>query len=380
MTFRVWSGRSLRRLAMVGATFDPLRGTCGEWSLPCRRVIYILVGVDPSGGSVGNSGTTIALATWDDGVTNDITLDSDLMSFSPEIISVVNTPGMGGHGTIGFDGVGTSYVQASAFLDTRDLETELCFAAFLFAISQAIPSEPPPVTTDDVVVVGWVNSSVVNLPDGANQDLIDELNTPVFCSALVGAWSIGLDLRLGNDADRDYANAFLVKRSGNAEPPLTINPSGFLASGNFRLFNRFQAKFSSLGGIVSNLVTLQSKSEIGATPDPCSTGLSFSGEAHASNGSKGLTISGTGVYHLAEGRLGLFGQNVNFTINSTTTPWIWSVIRFDATGNLIASDTAIFPTYHIYKNGILTNIIPQSHISAFVTKDQSYQRLPSQIP
>jgi hypothetical protein len=98
-------------------------------------------------------------------------------------------------------------------------------------------------------------------------------------------------------------------------------------------------------------------------------------------GSSAFDSAGKGVAQLAEGRVGTVGQAVNKTINGTGTPWIWSVIEFDSSGNLIVPiDHAMFPTYSIYWNGNLVQTCPQSDPQSFISKSESYQRTPSQIP
>ena len=236
------------------------------------------------------------------------------------------------------------------------------------------------VSTADIVVIGWVNSSAITLPGGASFLLRIDINTPLICSALLLDWVVGLPTDLFGQAEVDYANAFLLIHSGNAQPPSTINPDAQLAAGDFRLFNRLQATYSASGGTISNFSAIHSSAQVGTTPDPCGLVGNASGQAHPSNGSNGVTSSGTGVYQLAEGRLGTLGQRVNQTINGITTPWIWSVIRFDASGNPDTSDHAIFPTYYVYQDGSLITTYPQSAPTAFIPLGDTYQRLPSQIP
>ena len=88
------------------------------------------------------------------------------------------------------------------------------------------------------------------------------------------------------------------------------------------------------------------------------------------------------IYQLAEGRLGSLGQKVNKTLNGGTTPWIWSVIRFNLQAELDPSsiDHAIFPTYYVYQDGQLISVFPQANHEAFIALDATYQRLPGQIP
>ncbi|HYX51967.1 MAG TPA: hypothetical protein VE783_00845, partial [Candidatus Limnocylindrales bacterium] len=236
------------------------------------------------------------------------------------------------------------------------------------------------VTTADIVVIGWVNSSVISLPSGASFLLRIDINTPLVCSALLLDWLVGIPTDLFSQSEVDYANAYLLIHSGNSQPPSTINPDTQLAGGDFRLFNRLQATYSTSNGTISNFSAIHSVAQVGTTPDPCGLLPNASGQAHPSNGSNGVTTSGTGVYQLAEGRLGTAGQRINKTLNGTTTPWIWSVIRFDASGTPDTSDHSIFPTFYVYQDGSLIANYPQSAPSAFIPLQDTYQRLPSQIP
>jgi hypothetical protein len=321
---------------------------------------------------VGEGSFVTHWAEWSDGTFSDETFGSSFSSSNPSVISV-------DAGSVSFLQVGDANINASAYLPAFDrvFDPVQCFAIIFFALAGG--ESKPVVTTDDVAVVAWVDADAVGLPSGANQDLVDNLNSP-FCTLVVTAWAGGFPLHLtGSDADKAYANAFLVKNSGNPEPPLSLDPTAFLAGGNFRLFNRFKAKFSPSGPLITSLIPLQSKSEVGKTPDPCGVVPPVSGESHVFNGAKGVTTSGMGAYQLSEGRIGAAGQAVNLTVNGLSTPWIWSVIRFDAMGNLNAFDHAIFPRYYVYRNGNLILDFPQSALSAFVVKDATYVRLPPQI-
>lgn len=105
---------------------------------------------------------------------------------------------------------------------------------------------------------------------------------------------------------------------------------------------------------------------------------SVAADAHQSNGANGVTASGN-IYLLSEGRVGSTGQVVNQTINGRTTPWIWTVIKFNALGFLNASDSPTFPAYYVYKNGQLIQTFSQGTLKSFVKHDETYQRLPGEI-
>ncbi|HLG15120.1 MAG TPA: hypothetical protein VJH03_11545 [Blastocatellia bacterium] len=237
-----------------------------------------------------------------------------------------------------------------------------------------------PVTTDEVVVIAWVDSSRIDLPTGANLELKVSLNLPFECSKTVLAWAGGVPLYLYSDEDRAYANAFLLKNSGNAEPPPSINPDSILAGGDFRFFGRFKVNFSVVNGVITNPQYIQSVSKVGDTPDPCHFAPSIGGEAHPENGANRVTPSGWWVYLLTEGRIGKIGQKVSNTINGRTVPWIWTVIRFHLTGIPDFGDNAVyFPTYYVYGNGSFMTPYRQSNPSVFIRLDETWQRRVSEI-
>ena len=269
---------------------------------------------------------------------------------------------------------GTAVIQATGIGIATITVTFTCQSG-----ATATATENVQVTTADIVMIGWVDGSGITLPSGASFLLRIDLNTPLICNATLGSWLLGIPVDLFGPAEVNYANAFLLKNSANSQPPSTINPDAQLAAGDFRLFNRLQASYSTSNGTISNFSAIHSNAVVGTTPDPCGLIGNLAGEAHPANGSNGVTSSGTGVYQLAEGRLGPKGQAVNKTINGTTTPWIWSVIRFDASGNPDTSDHSIFPTFYVYQDGSLIATYPQSAPSAFIVLGDTYQRLPSQI-
>src|SRR5271155_4262777 len=98
------------------------------------------------------------------------------------------------------------------------------------------------------------------------------------------------------------------------------------------------------------------------TPDPCKTGLIpgwlEAGQANPYDGASGTSGSGKG-FQISEGRGGQVGQAAYATINSNrTVPWIYSAIEFDSSGNPYYSTVSMFPTFSVYKNGVLTATYP----------------------
>lgn len=238
---------------------------------------------------------------------------------------------------------------------------------------------PVSVTTAEVTVIGWINANTITLPGGENSKLQTALNTIGSCTVLLGLWANGTATDITNQSDINYANAWLLKHSGNAAPPATISPTTQLDGGDFRVFNDYQVSLFESQGIISSANSIKATVEVGSTPDPCGSGTHVAGQNHPNNGAQGLTASATGIYELVEGRVGTIGQAVSFTLNNRTVPWVWNVIEFNALGNPTTTNVSMFPTFSVYQNGVLTATYPQGSITAFIALDDTYQRLPSQI-
>ena len=262
------------------------------------------------------------------------------------------------------------------------------------------------VATKDVVVIGWVDPSPINLAaleGGANLLLRTSLNS-FLCGPLLGAWTfLGKPSNLYTDGDRRYANGFLLKNSPNQQPPSTINPDSVRAARDYRLFNRLQAYIKNNGGSPQVVEYLHNDPDVGPTPDPCGLLSPSEGQAHGAHGARGIS-SGNAVYQIAQGRLGSLGQLTDLTINNcfqgyllantvfpykcinhpiaigSTTPWIYSVIRFGADSNHLPVIRQIFPTYYVYEDNQLVATFPQSDAETFIALDDSSLISPGDIP
>ncbi|HEU5400129.1 MAG TPA: Ig-like domain repeat protein [Terriglobales bacterium] len=226
----------------------------------------------------------------------------------------------------------------------------------------------------EVTVIGWVNGNAPDIISTINAgpstpDLKTQLTGGfISCSNMLLNWLLLDRVDLNTTQDSAYASAWLLNNSGNSAPPPSISPSDQYAAGDYRLFNDFGSGKHLYG--------------VGKTPFPCSHPVSWfdaSAEPSPYMGSSGVVNSNT--YQLSEGRVGLMGQIINYTINELSTPWVWSVIEFDANGNPSWSDRSMFPTYSVYVNGQLqpSSPIPQSAAQTFIDQTSTYQRLPSQV-
>lgn len=250
--------------------------------------------------------------------------------------------------------------------------------------------------TKDVTMVSWINGSVIDLPtqlDGVDNELMQSLNAGGSCSILLGQWLLGIPTYLDKEANKLYANAFLIKFSANNEPPPVIDPDAVELAGDYRLFNRLQiAHRVKNGEVIGAPKFTKAKTLAGLTPDPCGAVSPRLPETHVANGAKGITTDKSGVYQVAQGRVGAFGQAVDTTINDyggtvgATTPWIWTVIKFDVAGNYVfpfavgnKPNISMFPTVSIYENGQRIRVEPAGGLAPFMAQDESYQ-IPGQVP
>jgi hypothetical protein len=240
--------------------------------------------------------------------------------------------------------------------------------------------------TKDILALAWVDpgpprADLARLSSQADILIKIDMSNPVTCILTLGQWLIGIPTDLLSQADRQYANAFLLANSGNGQPASSIDYDAVGDVGDYRLWNRLQATIDD--AVPAVFFLQQPPPRTGMTPNPC--GSVFPGrpsEPHPDNGAAGLTGARDGVYQLGEGRLGTEGQAVNKTINGHSTPWIWSVIRFDLLGNLSPAtiDHQIFPTYYVYADGQLIATYPQVPAATFIALDASSQRLPGDVP
>jgi hypothetical protein len=235
-------------------------------------------------------------------------------------------------------------------------------------------------------------------PDIVVQNLL--LDGPGECVSTLYQWrdmgqqGKGVGNNAMDSAETLFANEFLIGASANSPPPsqMPVDQSPFLNSGQFRIYQRFQAYYElqANGAISGPPFVLQAQAIAGTTPEPC-TGLqlfSLPAENNTLNGQyPKLTSDGTLAYQVNEARLGPEGQGVNQFLNgpagadyTTTTPWIWSVVQFDANGKTRAwtqgttsDNLGIFPTYQVYTNGFALTSIPQSDLMTFIGKNSAFQ-------
>ena len=262
--------------------------------------------------------------------------------------------------------------------------------------------------TDDTTVVAWVDGSRA-IPDPSplppDDPVVSNLGWGYSCGlTLLDWWNTGQSEAggVGNNglssAEVLYANQFLIHYSANPDPQSqgnSVNSQAFVAAQKYRLYQRFQAYYEVANGqITSAPIYLQNAPPVaGITPEPCSGMqiqiISKAAQRNFDDGARTMTANRQLVYQVNEARLGSAGQAVNQFLNgppppgqdyTTMTPWIWSVIQFDANGvtqpwaqGNNSSNLQIFPAYTIFKAGSFSTQVTQGSMTTFIGLNSSSQ-------
>lgn len=217
--------------------------------------------------------------------------------------------------------------------------------------------------------MSWVDATYhTPLPSGANGALIWNLDTPGFCTTLLGLWLVIPDLIFTSD-DLNYANHWLLKNSANLNPGQSIS-TGYMNQGDYRMFNALRARFRKSVFTISDLAFHEHRAWVGATPDPC-TGVLFGAEVHPYNGAANITSNGFTVYGIASSRVGAAGQQISYTLNGRTVPWIFTTVGFSGkAGSLL--NHSLYPRHSIYMNNSFQSSITPN-VNAFIALDATSQ-------
>jgi len=144
------------------------------------------------------------------------------------------------------------------------------------------------------------------------------------------------------------------------------------------MYNPFQATYRKSGTAISDVRRMTLAPVVGPTPDPCGYVPAQSAQAHVDSGSVISNASTGTISQLGEGRVGLQGQSMSYTINQRTVPWIHTAIRFDGkVGDM--STSSIFPSHSVYINGSRVYSTTQD-LFTFVTFDNTYEKRWWQLP
>ena len=290
------------------------------------------------------------------------------------------------------------------------------------------------VRSGEIMVIGWIAAAAIHLPDGnvspqtlngvGSNTIEDILESPssrgVFLGRMAAINGFPYKVSLTPDVTRKYFNAYLIKHSGNPEPPgdftkliggdkIRIVDSqalvNYLQNGqNYRLAHRLQVKFlvDEQGKIKGDPIPAPNWHEAGlttvdfATEGFLNTFLGFvddylnlgpgeglfdnvpseEGPHHGLLNKNGASVSfndGTtysanlpdGIAGYAQGRISTIGEasggKISKVVNQRDVPWIWSEIEFKAP---LAKGTVtttpqheIFPAVWVYFNGRLIDML-----------------------
>lgn len=252
------------------------------------------------------------------------------------------------------------------------------------------------VLSKDIAVVGWIDRSHIDSPDptGVSPSLVNSLNSAVQCPLTLLAWAASATFRnpadpqyaVTTDADRTYANNFLIRNSANDDPGLEIDSLFGTVRSRYRAFLRFQSAYVvKNGAIIGAPKALIAQTAGGFTLNPCPGPLPppLESEAHPADGAFGISQSGQSVYLMTQGRIGAEGQAGDTYLNDrngvigATTPWIFALVQFDLNGNLLPITHQQFPTYSVYEFGYPAgaghriDVVVQEPLQIFINRDSS---------
>jgi hypothetical protein len=232
------------------------------------------------------------------------------------------------------------------------------------------------IRTDDTLVVGWIDATLVALPtidpDGHRvgddilrkfppNGIVTERPITLLTMGTLAGYFQGVAAPFLFDADRTYILDWLFKFAPNPPPPTAFTDeaavSTFLGDGHrYKLFNRFQVKYRTDGTkFTAPPIILKNKTAIGVTRDPISRQLDFPGQSGPANNT--VLNEDSAVSQINEGSpdadavkafnflAGPYGQKLG------AVEWnhIGSMITFGvAFGTKAKINMQLYPTYYHY--------------------------------
>jgi len=272
----------------------------------------------------------------------------------------------------------------------------IAYDSFTFALS------------NDTTAIAWIDSTAIDaftlsqaVASATPSSSVFDLNSPPLCSLTVGKWAalgqngVGRGSNGLTDLEISLANTLILQGSSNPLPPSSLSDTNVLKSSqrSYKLYQRFQAYYEVVGGLINSdsFKTLQTGAVLGVTEDPCFGLLGFSAESALDNSAIGVSAAKDFVFQLNEGRKAKPGQYTDQFLNgaSTTpdlaqagpaTPYIWSVVQFDANGKTrtlhpgtVNDNASAFPTFWMYSGTSLLFTLPQGSVEPFSNFDSNYR-------
>jgi hypothetical protein len=265
------------------------------------------------------------------------------------------------------------------------------------------------IRTDDVILIGWIDSDGVPLGGAAprvERDLRREgppVPSALDCNLFIASISHGSTSIEGNNLtllDREYILNWMFKYAPNPNP-FTVIPGGDFREGDrisydkvsqfadsvtfYKLWNHFQIKFRADGrGFKEAPTILRAEVRIGHTKNPCGSVAGFLGIFPGQAGpANGLHFSD---YHHASlindgspdaGAVSAFNVLMSKELPQTVPPVFWEDIGskiefwFDrGTSPVIVAQP--YPTYFEYRNGRLVNQVQQAPVPRANFRQNAY--------
>jgi hypothetical protein len=257
------------------------------------------------------------------------------------------------------------------------------------------------IRTDDIIALGWINPAAIDLPVGAQSELIrimpangavthrSECNGSIFDLSQNLSTPSFLTL---SATDRIYILNWMFKYGANPDPNDVIAGQNFRDDSdrfidnqkianylaretNYKLFNRLQVKFQiDKSGFKNTKILNYSPGAIGTTHNPCGTVLGqlslFPGQRGPNN--QAMRNNKTEVSIINEGSpdagaIRAFNTLMGKDLPASQTPLFWenigSAISFKLDHESINALIYVqnYPTYYIYVNG---KLLPEKRVQA----------------
>jgi hypothetical protein len=259
------------------------------------------------------------------------------------------------------------------------------------------------VRTDDVIVVGWIDSNLVTLPVIGVSPWVAALfpspappsANPCTCNLAILELSQNDTTPLGFTMfpiDRTYILNWMFKFGGNADPSSVIPGGDFRNAAdtrilegevvnfsifptNYKLFNRFQVRYVPYsGGFGWGPSVLKDNVLTGETVNPCGPCLSyltiFPSRQGPHNGDRTVRASPARISKINDGSpdagaISAFNTLMGKDLPPGVTPLFWESIgsrltfRYDG-GFAPEIVVQAYPTYYVYANGTLVSMSVQA--------------------
>lgn len=260
------------------------------------------------------------------------------------------------------------------------------------------------VRTDDVIVIGWIDGTLVPLATtGVRPSILAQMPpagppvpNPVVCNSAILRLSEGFELwnfdfppAVLNESERQYILNWMFKYADNPDPFVVIGAQSFRDTYDeyinyslvddyksdktrYKLFNHFQVRFRASGGLFTEVVVLRADTVVGDTPNPCGPVPGgflavLPGQAGPASGPPPVIHENHRINLINDGSPDAGAIRAFNTLMGKTVPYpvywesIGDRIRFSvATLTDGAVTVQPYPTYYVFLNGRFVTVYTQA--------------------